>query len=1082
MGNKCLKFTGERFVPDIDNSQLKIEHFQRYRWASQLVKDKVVLDAACGEGYGSNILAQSAKDVLGLDIDQETVEWAKNKYRDRRNLKFMQGSIAKLPIEDSSIDVVVSFETIEHVDAEIQRCYLQEIKRILKPEGFLVMSTPNKSIYSDKYMYHNEFHVKEFYHDEYLDFICSQFCNVKLYHQFFEVASFIEDSAVRDEQNQFINYCDKLEGKYYIAIASNGELPNAGGVVCLNNNTEYASKIDRILALQDEVEERNNHLHKLDAEINQLRLNIEKINEIIRAKEEENDEKNRIISCQEKIILEKDSLIQEKETIIRNKNGHIEQLLQVERDFENVKNSKFGRIMYAWWGLKEKLIPQGSKRRFFAKLLKKFLRHPIYMLKKCTPARIKRTLHYMRTENVESIENRLEAATLHAGEPVERAVLDLISLNESICNVDDVEKLILPKSEKPLVSIIIPVYNQIHYTYNCLKSIIQNTEGVSYEVIIGDDCSTDLTKEIEQFVENIIVSKTKENVRFLRNCNQAAQLAKGKYILFLNNDTQVQKEWLSSLVDLIESDEQIGMVGSKLLYPDGTLQEAGGIIWGNGNAWNYGNGQSPNNPEYNYVKEVDYISGASIMIRTDLWNAIGGFDELFAPAYCEDSDLAFEIRRRGYKVMYQPRSVVVHFEGKSNGTDLSSGVKKYQIENSAKLRKKWASEYKRQSATEDDVFYARERSQGKQTILVIDHYVPQFDKDAGSKTTWQYLKMFVKQGYNVKFMGDNFYQDDEYTPLLEQMGIEVLYGPWYARNYKKWIIENQHNIDFVYLNRPHITEKYIDFIKQETNIKIIYYGHDLHFLRIKREYELYHDEKLLKESQEWYEKEIAIMRKADMNYYPSNVEVDEIHKMDSAIPAKAITAYVYEQFRENISLDFSNREGIVFVGGFGHPPNEDAVLWFANEIYPIIREKQNIPFYIVGSKVTEKVKKLHGNGIIVKGFVTEEELMQLYDTCKIVVVPLRYGAGVKGKVVEALYYGTPMVSTTTGIEGIQGAEYFMEVTDDAREFADKVMSLYNDNDRLRATVEQYQKYVKAHYSTDAVWDIIKEDFSREEKR
>lgn len=779
---------------------------------------------------------------------------------------------------------------------------------------------------------------------------------------------------------------------------------------------------------------------------------------------------------------EKKRIIQKRDAIIRNKNSHIEQLLQVERDFENVKNSKFGRIMYGWWGLKEKLIPQGSKRRFFAKLLKKFLRHPIYMLKKCTPSRIKRTLHYMRTENLESIENRLEAATLHAGEPVEKAVLDLIPLNESICSIDDVEKLILPKSEYPVVSIIIPVYNQIHYTYNCLKSIIQNTESVSYEVIIGDDCSTDLTREIAQFVENIIVSKTKENVRFLRNCNQAAQLAKGKYILFLNNDTQVQKEWLSSLVDLIESDEQIGMVGSKLLYPDGTLQEAGGIIWGNGNAWNYGNGQSPNKPEFNYVKEVDYISGASIMIRADLWNEIGGFDELFAPAYCEDSDLAFEIRKRGYKVMYQPKSVVVHFEGKSNGTDLSSGVKKYQIENSAKLKKKWVAEYKNQSPAEHDVFHARERSQGKPTILVIDHYVPQFDKDAGSKTTWQYLKMFVKQGYNVKFMGDNFYQDNEYTPLLEQMGIEVLYGPWYERNYKKWIIENQHNIDFVYLNRPHITEKYIDFIKQETNIKIIYYGHDLHFLRIKREYELYHDEKLLKESQEWYEKEIAIMRKADMNYYPSNVEVDEIHKMDSVIPAKAITAYVYEQFRENLNLDFSKREGIVFVGGFGHPPNEDAVLWFANEIYPIIREKQNIPFYIVGSKVTEKVKKLHGNGIIVKGFVTEEELMHLYDTCKIVVVPLRYGAGVKGKVVEALYYGTPMVSTTTGIEGIQGAESFMEVTDDAKEFADKVMSLYNDNDRLIATVEQYQNYVKAHYSTEAVWDIIKEDFSREGKR
>lgn len=164
-------------------------------------------------------------------------------------------------------------------------------------------------------------------------------------------------------------------------------------------------------------------------------------------------------------------------------------------------------------------------------------------------------------------------------------------------------------------------------------------------------------------MQNITVAKTKTNVRFLRNCNNAAKLARGKYILFLNNDTQVLPNWLSSLVELIERKNDIGMVGSKLLYPDGTLQEAGGIIWGDGHAWNYGNGQSPNKSEFNYVKEVDYISGAAIMIRKSLWEEIGGFDELFNPAYCEDSDLAFEVRKHGYKLMYQPLSMVVHFEG-----------------------------------------------------------------------------------------------------------------------------------------------------------------------------------------------------------------------------------------------------------------------------------------------------------------------------------------------------------------------------------------------------------------------------------
>src|SRR5699024_4776423 len=160
-------------------------------------------------------------------------------------------------------------------------------------------------------------------------------------------------------------------------------------------------------------------------------------------------------------------------------------------------------------------------------------------------------------------------------------------------------------------------------------------------------------------------------------------------ILFLNNDTQVTEGWLSSLVKLIESDSTIGMVGSKLVYPDGRLQEAGGIIWSDGSGWNYGRMDDPDKPEYNYVKDVDYISGASIMIRRELWEQIGGFDVRYTPAYCEDADLAFEVRKAGYRVVYQPLSKVIHFEGVSNGTDVNgTGLKRYQVENFKKLKEK----------------------------------------------------------------------------------------------------------------------------------------------------------------------------------------------------------------------------------------------------------------------------------------------------------------------------------------------------------------------------------------------------------
>ena len=439
-----------------------------------------------------------------------------------------------------------------------------------------------------------------------------------------------------------------------------------------------------------------------------------------------------------------------------------------------------------------------------------------------------------------------------------------------------------------------------------------------------------------------MICRNSTNQGFLRNCNNAARHARGKYVMFLNNDTQVTENWLSSLVQLIESDPSIGMVGSKLVYPDGRLQEAGGIIWSDGSGWNYGRLDNPDKPEYNYVKDVDYISGAAILLSNELWNQIGGFDTRFAPAYCEDSDLAFEVRKAGYRVVYQPKSRVIHFEGVSNGTDVQgTGLKRYQVANSRKLKEKWADEFAKQCENDGnpDPFRARERSMGKPIILVVDHYVPTYDKDAGSKTTYQYLKMFLKKGYVVKFLGDNFMNEEPYTSELEQMGIEVLYGPEYQVKIWDWLRDHGDDIAVAYLNRPHIASKYIDYILDNTDIKVIYYGHDLHWLRESREYQITKDPKIREDAEYWKSIEFTLMSKAAVSYYPSYIERDAIHEIDPTINVKDITAYVFDEFKSDIQEDFAKRNGLLFVGGFAHPPNADAVLWFAKDIYPRIRQK-----------------------------------------------------------------------------------------------------------------------------------------------
>lgn len=635
----------------------------------------------------------------------------------------------------------------------------------------------------------------------------------------------------------------------------------------------------------------------------------------------------------------------------------------------------------------------------------------------------------------------------------------------------------VPVWDNPQVSIVIPVYNQFEYTYGCVKSIIENTPEVRYEIIVADDVSTDATTEISRIIPNARVVRNEENLRFLRNCNHAAAFARGEYILFLNNDTQVTPGWLSALVELMERDERTGMVGSKLVFADGRLQEAGGILWQDGRAWNYGRLDNPGAPEYNYVRETDYISGAAIMIRAGLWREIGGFDERYVPAYNEDSDLAFEVRKHGYKVMYQPKSMVIHFEGVSNGTDTASGQKAYQIANVEKFREKWKDELAKEHFPNGvNVFQARDRSRHKKTILVIDHYVPQFDRDAGSRTVFAYLKLFVNQGFNVKFIGDNFFRDEPYTTALQQLGIEVLYGGRYQKSWEKWVRERGEHIDYVMLNRPHIAVRYIDALRQHTKAKIYYYGHDLHFLREQRRYEATGAEEALAASKEWKTRELKLIARSDEAWYPSEIEVQAVHAIDPALKVRAIPAYLFDG-SDPVPYDAAQRRDVMFLGGFAHDPNVDAARWLHDEIWPLVKDETgDMRVFVIGSKPPQEVLDMNGERFVVTGPVSDEELDRYYHTCRMAVVPLRYGAGIKGKVVEAMYHRLPVLTTTTGAEGIPCGAEALPTYDDAAGFAAALKRLYADEAALNAMSARYDHFIRETYSGEHAVKTLAAEF------
>lgn len=698
----------------------------------------------------------------------------------------------------------------------------------------------------------------------------------------------------------------------------------------------------------------------------------------------------------------------------------------------------------------------------------------IRILKKFTWRRFKNMLYYIRHEGIRSVMNRSKNCLRNREEDIEPLHIKPIEKKERL---EDCETLIFPEAE-PLVSIVIPAYNEFSHTYACLQSILVNTTGIPYEIILGDDCSDDLTKDIDRIVKNIKIIRNTENMRFLKNCNQAASHAAGEYILFLNNDTTVQEGWLSALVSAMESGDKVGMTGSKLVYPDGTLQEAGGIIWKDASGWNYGRGKNPQASEYNYKKEADYISGAAIMIRKSLWEQIGGFDERYAPAYYEDSDLALEVRKAGYQVVYQPASVVIHYEGISNGSDITTGQKSYQMRNQKIFYDKWKDILEKEHfENAKDFFLARDRSREKKHILVVDHHVPFYDQDAGSKCTYMYLKLFVSLGMKVTFIGANYFRHEPYATELMNMGIEVLYGNWYYENWSTWIKENGHYFDYAYLNRPHIAVEYIDVISANSKAKIIYFGHDLHFLRELREYEISQDKNTLRSSQEWKKKEFALFSKADVIHVVGSYEQAYLQKEFPEKPVRNIPLYIYDGVSQKKRNPIENTKDLLYVGGFGHPPNYDAVIWFAHKVYPKVLEAYpDMKWYIVGSNPPEDIVALESENIVVKGFVTDEELTELYSKCRMAVVPLRYGAGVKGKVIEAVYNQIPLITTSIGAEGISTDENAFVTADGENHMASEIISSYADFERLHSLSDNCNKLISKYYTIEAAREVLGLDF------
>jgi len=393
-------------------------------------------------------------------------------------------------------------------------------------------------------------------------------------------------------------------------------------------------------------------------------------------------------------------------------------------------------------------------------------------------------------------------------------------------------------SRTPKISIIISTFNQVSFLKKNLESIEKQTTYKNYEIIIVTN-NLDEYSEMRKFLSTINhqVCVYKDEYSFSNVNNFAVNYASGEFLLFLNDDIEIiTSNWLESMLKLAMQ-KDVGAVGAKLLFTDGRLQEAGGIVWKDGIIWNYGRNENPHDPKFNYVRSVDYCSASCLMIKKELFEKLGKFDTKYKPAYCEDTDICLSIQKAGLRILYQPLATLIHHEGKTSGTNLKSGLKSYQIENQKKFRKKWESFLdSRLNDSKDNVFLERNRKDGI-NILYIDHYVPEYDKDAGSLLVSYILSILSYSNHNVTFWPDNLVKTEPYTSNLQQKGIEVIYKP---NNFESFIKKRGNDFQVCITTRVHIAPKYINLIKKYApHCKIIYDTVDLHFIRELREVILY---------------------------------------------------------------------------------------------------------------------------------------------------------------------------------------------------------------------------------------------------
>lgn len=978
---RLIDWTGERCVPWASDAQVVYEHLHRYLWAAPLVADRRVLDLASGEGFGAAILARLAASVVGVDVDEQTVEHSRLNY-ERDNLTFEVGDAHDLSrLEDGSFGAIVAFEMIEHV--EDQERVFDEVRRVLAPEGILIISTPDREAYQQASP-DNPYHVRELDREEFVQLLGSRFAHVSTFGQRTITGSAVaalEDSdaeAGSDARSFFIQQRDGhwqvndgLAPLYIVAVASDGALPP------MPHDSTLA---DPEIALVREVEAKR----------------AETLRELAVLRREVAALRSRAAQDQATIAMLDGRL-----------NDATQRLRRIE---DSVTWQMFQRVR----------------------------------------ARLFRLLGGEQSQGVRLMQAglRLIGRKLPGRSPGQRPAITLARPSHR-----PGEPIGFDEASEPEVSIVMPLYAHAELTEAALASIREHTHDVGYEVILVDDSDDLPTKALLERVRGARVVTNETNLGYLRSVNRGAEIARGRWLVLCNNDVEAQPGWLAALLECGKSRSDTAVVAPKFVYPDSSVAEAGGIIWRDATGANYGRGEDPTDCHYEYGREIDYGSAAALLVRADFWRDIGGFDERFAPMYYEDTDLCFEARNRGLRVMYEPRALVVHVEGATAGVDENAGHKRNQEANRPKFVDKWQSVLETQhleNSPRNLWLAANLRSRAR--VLVVDHRVPTWDRDSGGLRMLGMLAALLDLGCHVSLLPDNGFAIQPYTRELQRMGVEVLYGPdWPMELPQKGWAQS-----LVILSRAEVADRWLEQVRTlAPAVPVAFDTVDLHWLREERRAERgANGGSPSSDAVAMRELEVSLIRAANATLVVTDEE--RAHVLRDVPDTTVHVVPNVHRVREPVRPPDQRRD-LLFVGGFEHPPNTDAALTLIGDVMPHVwRTCPDVRVKIVGADAPDAVTALASRRVEVTGWVAD--LDPLLDAARVMVAPLTYGAGLKGKVTQALAYGLPVVTTPVGAEGLDAVDgEHMLIAEVPQELAEQVVRLLHDDElwrRLSASGQQ----------------------------